>query len=54
MGVPIDEEDNLFSNNDVVWEISIRPEATLKKNHMYITFCAVYEAVSSQIMRMLL
>ena len=50
MGVPIDGEANLFSDNNYFCKVDHYPENTLKNNHLYICFHSVRETFYSQIM----
>ena len=50
LGVPINGESNLFSDNNYFCKVDHYPYKTLKNNHLYICFHSVRETVYSQIM----
>ena len=51
MGVPIDGDVNVSSENWDVWKRVRRPETTINNNHVFICFHTVCEAVASHVVR---
>ena len=50
VGIPIDREANLFSDNEVVWKNASWPDATLTNKHMSVCFHAVQGEIDTWIM----
>ena len=49
MGMPLDGEMNVFSNNESVFKNSTLPESTLKKKHNSIAYHSTHEAQATKI-----
>ena len=50
-GVPIDEPDNVYCDNEVVYKNTSVPESTLKKKYHSIVYHRCREAVTSKTIR---